>query len=200
MTTPVPAPILPSLASLLRRLAETADSFAPGSSVYAVAEPVFPHTVHAADTALSAALEAALRSAPSARIYGPLISGQGEGSDGACEPRVQTRMVVTDPDEVWIHDETSEWRKVRVKRPAGLRAAVQSPATCEDAEPDVVVGVASDDLRRQLAALLADASGETRPGLPDAIALTDAAYRKFVQPYLVKVYGVDEALRRERCD
>lgn len=197
MTSSLPAPILPSLASLLRRLAETADSFAPGSTVYAVAEPGFPHTVHAADTALSDALVTALQAAPSARVYGPLVSGQGEPDPSACAPTLQPRMVVTNPDEIWVHEDTSEWHKVRVKRPAGLRMRA-GPAGTEEAP--TVVGIASAELRQRLAALLAEASGEAPWALPDAVALTDAAFRKFVQPYLVRVYGVEEALRRQRGD
>lgn len=170
MTDDRATPQLPALASLLRRLAETADGFPADTTVYAVAEPRFPHRVLAADTSVSPRLAKALAASDTAQLYGPLRAGRGEVTT-----KVEPETTALRLGGVWVHDPDSTWRW---EEEGGIGA-----------------------VRREVGEVLRlnGLVGPDEP-LPDAIIFTEEATRKFLTPYLVQVYGVDEArrmLRRE---
>jgi hypothetical protein len=168
MTDDRATPQLPALASLLRRLAETADGFPADATVYAVAEPRFPHRVLAADTSVSPRLSKALAASATAQLYGPLRAGRGEVAS-----KVEPEPAALRLGGVWVHDPDSTWR-------------------WEEEGAVTAVGREVGEVLRR--------TGIVGPGepLPDAIIFTDQAARKFVAPYLVQVYGVEEAMRMLR--
>jgi hypothetical protein len=164
----------------MRRLVETIESQAFGTTVYVVAEPEFPHEVHGLDTAVSERLAARLHSHPTARLYGPFRCSR---KDGVPAPHHHGGVEAKAPPIVWVHYDPSTWQQISGSTGlAGAKVLAQLAARGQALTPDMV----ADQL----------AISEEDAGEVDTIIIGQAAVRKFVVPYLVQVYGLEEAMRR----
>lgn len=177
------APVMPSDSTLMRRLVETIESQPSGATVYAVAEPEFPHDVHGLDTELGEKLARLAARHPTARVYGPFRCTRTDAGTPTEAQLGRLARAATDPNEVWVHFEPSSWRRLKaVSGVSGLRSLagmIERGAQRERAVLSTALNIAPEEAEQI-----------------DTICFGQAAYRKFVIPYLVQVYGIEEALRR----
>lgn len=176
-----PTPVLPSASSLMRRLVEAAEALPYGATAYIVADEAFPHTVYALDQKISKEIEEALRKNRGSKLYGPIKSTPStyDGSENPSLKGAKTLAALGGP-QMWVHDWDSEWEWVgRQIQPTGLARAKAKAPTVTLAETAKALGFEADKAARI-----------------DAIVVGEAAFRKFVMPYLVNIYGLDEAAKR----
>jgi len=184
MSSTFPAPIAPTSSSLMRRLVEAMEGLPHEATAYVVADPAFPHVVHATDLELSEAIGAALRAHPEAALYGPLSSNRFYLREEARAPRTI--------EAIWVHDPDSEWSWIGDGEPDPPFPPAGRAATFRDLGSLMrrVEEIGADATAVELGATLTDLERV------DTVAFGSAPFEKFVLPYLCRVYGAREAVRR----
>lgn len=151
----------PLSASLLRRLASTADAFRTDSAIYIVASEEAPHEVLGTFAACDSA-KAVLREAGTGfHTYGPFITPRDEG----------TLPLVVLP--CWKDDITTRW---------------ECPYTIEGQSP-VVPFSDADSVRLTIYSHTRGPLRLTLPQPPSAFVLTFDAFDRFIVPYYTRLFG-----------